>query len=334
MRTGVLVAVSVAVAAVVATVAFVLLGDDGPGPEGAAGDYLAAWSAGDLEAMAALVDGPPPSFDDAHTAVTQDLRIRAASFALGQVTTEGDEARAAFTATLTIAGLGDWSYDSVLPLRLAGDDQGWLVAWSPAVVHPRLADGLRLGRERNRPERAPILDRNGEPLAAERPAVTIGVEPQRMNDETEVTAALVEHLGVDPVAVERALAAPGVRPDHFVPIVTVHRARYEEVRPAIYPVPGILFRETEARLAPSDGFAQHVLGRTGEITAEGLEQLGATYQVGDVVGATGLEARFERELAGVPSGRIVLLDTVADDAVIDVLHEFPGTAGAPVATTI
>ncbi len=36
----------------------------------------------------------------------------------------------------------------------------------------------------------------------------------------------------------------------------------------------------------------------------------------------------------MPSGRIVLLDTVADDAVVEVLHEFPGTAGAPVATTI
>lgn len=335
MRTGVLVVASVAVAAVVGTVAFVVLGgNDGPGPEGAARDYLAAWSRDDLEAMAALVDEAPRSFEDAHTTVTQNLRITAASFELGQVTTEGDQARAAFTATLTIAGLGEWSYDSVLTLRREGGDQGWLVAWSPAVVHPRLAEGLRLGRERNRPERAPILDRNGEPLAAERPAVTIGIEPRRVKDATEVTAALAEHLAIDPVAVERALAAPGVRPDHFVPIVTVHRGRYDEVRPALHPVPGILFRETEARLAPSAGFAQHVLGRTGEVTAEGLEQLGVTYQVGDVVGLTGLEARFERELAGVPSGRIVLVDTVADDAVVDVLHEFPGTPAAPVATTI
>jgi cell division protein FtsI/penicillin-binding protein 2 len=335
MRTGVLVAVTVAVAAAVATVAFLVLGGaDGPGPEGAAGDYLEAWSGEDFEAMAALVDRPPPGFEEVHAAVTRDLRITAGAFELGEVTSEDGEARAAFTATLTIAGLGDWRYDSVLPLRQAGDDEDWLVAWSPAVVHPQLADGLRLGRERNRPERAPILDRNGQPLAAKRPAVTIGIQPQRTNAATEVTAVLAEHLGVAPIAVERALAAPGVQPDHFVPIVTIHRARYDEVRPALHPVPGILFRETEARLAPSDGFAQHVLGRTGEITAEGLEQLGATYQVGDVVGLTGLEARFERELAGVPSGRIVLVDSAAADALVDVLHVFPGTAGTPVATTV
>lgn len=87
MRTGVLVAASVAVAAVVGTVAFVVLGgNDGPGPEGAARDYLAAWSGDDLEAMAALVDEAPRSFKDAHTTVTQNLRITAASFELGQVT--------------------------------------------------------------------------------------------------------------------------------------------------------------------------------------------------------------------------------------------------------
>ncbi len=335
MRTRVIVAVSVAAAAAVGTVAFLVLGGaDGPGPEGTAGDYLAAWSGDDFGAMAALVDGPPPRFEETHTAVADDLRITAASFELGEVTTEDEEARAAFTATLTIAGLGDWRYDSVLPLRRAGNDQGWLVAWSPAVVHPRLTDGLRFGRERDRPERAAILDRNGEPLATERPAVTVGVEPQRMDDRAEVAAALAEHLGVDAVAVDRPLAAPGVEPDHFVPIVTVHRVRYDEVRPAVRPVPGIVFRETEARLAPSDGFAQHVLGRTGEVTAEGLEQLGATYQVGDVVGLTGLEVRFERELAGVPSGRILLLDAMAGDAVVDVLHEFRGAPGTPVATTI
>ncbi len=254
MRTRVIVAVSVAVAAAVGTVAFLVLGGaDGPGPEGTAGDYLAAWSGEDFKAMAALVDGPPPRFEETHTAVGEALRVTAASFELGEVTTEGEEAQAAFTATLTIAGLGDWRYDSVLPLRRAGDDEGWLVAWSPAVVHPRLADGLRLQRERTRPDRAAILDRNGERLVTERPAVTVGIHPVGMKDAAQVTAALAEHLGVDPVAVERALAAPGVQPDHFVPIVTIRRVRYDEVRPAIRQVPGLRFRETEARLPRPTG---------------------------------------------------------------------------------
>ena len=317
------------------SIALVVLGGrDRPGPEGTAGQYLAAWSRDDLPAMAALVDDPPPGFEETHIAVSEDLGVVAADFELARVTTEGSRVSATFTATLAIAGLGEWRYDGVLPLRRTGGGEGWSVSWSPAVVHPQLADGLRLGRERDRSVRGAILDRNGEPLVIDRPAVTVGIEPQRMQDRAEVAAALVEHLGVAPAAVDRALAAPGVRPNHFVPIVTIHRPRYDQVRSAIHPVPGIVFRETEARLAPSDSFGQHVLGRTGEITAEKLEEFGPTYQIGDIVGLTGLEARFERELAGLASGRILLLADEADEEVVDVLHSFAGTPGASVATTI
>src|SRR5690606_37751290 len=98
------------------------------------------------------------------------------------------------------------------------------------------------------------------------------------------------------------LDRPGVEPDHFVPVVTVPEDRYEQVRAEIYEVPGLVFQETTERAGPSDGFARHTLGRTGEITAELLDQLGPAYQAGDRVGLSGLEGRYEAQLAGTPSG--------------------------------
>src|SRR4029453_13068635 len=80
------------------------------------------------------------------------------------------------------------------------------------------------------------------------------------------------------------------------------------------------------------GFAQHILGRTGDVTAELLDELGPTYKAGDIVGLTGLEARFEKELAGTPSAEIHTVDDSGE--VVDVLETIEGTAPVPLKTTL
>ncbi len=86
------------------------------------------------------------------------------------------------------------------------------------------------------------------------------------------------------------------------------------------------------RAGPTEGYAQHVLGRTGEATADRLAELGAPYQPGDVVGVTGLEARYERSLAGTPTSEIQVLD--ADDKAVRTLDTIEGRAPVAVDTTI
>ena len=114
---------------------------------------------------------------------------------------------------------------------------------------------------------------------------------------------LTVELGVTAAEVDEALNAPGVQPDFFVPIITITQEEYEAHESAIYPIPGTRFRDTTVRAAPTEGYAQHVLGRTAEATADRLAELGAPYQPGDVVGVTGLEARYEQALAGTPTSR-------------------------------
>jgi cell division protein FtsI/penicillin-binding protein 2 len=305
-------------------------------PKPAAQRYLDAWADDDTDAMAGLVADPPDDFAEQHQAVADALGVESAEYEVTGVSTDGDkEAIVTFEARLRLGGIGDWSYDSRLRLVSNPDDDDaghWKVDWSPATIHPEMAEGVTLGLSRQRPERAPILDRNGQPLVEARAAVRIGIEPRRMTDRQQVKTALQQYLGVDPATVDARLDAPGVQPDHFVDIVTVEQARFQEVRPQVYPVPGLLFRDTTMRAAPSDGFAQHVLGRTGEITAELLDELGPPYQVGDIVGLTGLEARFERELAGTASAEIHTVD--ADGEVVEALDTIEGTAPVPLKTTL
>jgi cell division protein FtsI/penicillin-binding protein 2 len=274
---------------------------------------------------------PPDSFDTVHQQIVDNLAVTSASYELGEVDTSGDSAIARFTATLQLDGLGEWSYDGALSMALAEENR-WLVDWTPAAIHPRLGSGQTLTRTRELPPRAAIVDKDGEPLASTRPGRIVGLEPQAIQDLNQVKSALQQQLGVDPAAVDRALGAPGVQPSHFVPIISVSEARYTQVAPVIYPLPGTRFRDTTVRTTPSEGFAAHVLGRTGEATAERLQELGRPYRRGDVVGLSGIEAAYEAQLAGTPSGDIQLTD--AEGEVVEVLDRVEGRDPQPVATTL
>ncbi len=292
--------------------------------------YLAAWSRLDYEAMRALVDGPPQTFVGEHEAASKALRVVHARFSADDVERDGGQIRAPFTATLQLQGLGEWRYEGSLHLARRGDR--WLVRWTPATVHPELRAGLRLSRQRSRPPRGDVLGTGDQPLTRQEEVIAVGVEPGRIRDRAQVAAALARHAGLDPARLDAALSRPGVQPDHFLPLVYLRPDRYSAARPVLAPVPGIVFRRQTARTTLSEGFARHVVGHTGEVTAERLQQLGIAYQSGDEVGLSGLEAAFERELAGTPSGEVRLAD--GSGATVKVLHRFPGAPPAPVRTTL
>ncbi len=311
---------------------FVLMRDDTSSPTASVEAYLDDWSAGDFAAMESRVVDPPSSFVDDHQAVVDGLEVAEAGYALDSVDTGGSTGVARYTATLDLSGLGEWTYEGTLPIVEDDQDDGWLVEWSPANVHPALAEGQHLARTREVPERAPILDAAGEPLSVGRPARVIGLEPRAVTDLNMIKAAFQQQLAIDPAAIDEALNAPGVQPDHFVTITTVDIPQYNLVEPVIYPLPGTRFRDTFLRGGPTPDFAAHVLGRFGDVTAERLEELGEPYQVGDLVGLTGLEAQFEEELAGTPSSSIQVIG--ADDEVVDEVERFEGREPEPVRTTI
>ena len=302
-----------------------------PLPTGVVSAYLDAWQRFDGAAMAGLATAPAGELEAAVAAMHDDLQVTGAAFARGPLRRAGGVVRAPFTADLDLAGLGRWSYPGVLELRRSAGK--WRVAWTPASLQPDLVAGQRFDRSRATPVRAPILGSDGTPLVSATEVVDIGIEPDRIKDKAQLLAVLKQQLGVEPAAVEAALVAPGVKPDHFVPVARLRPDRFTQLRPVLEPVPGVFFQRTSGRLAVADDFALHVLGRFDEVTAERLKELGAPYVVGDKVGLSGLEGAFERRLAGTPSGEVRLVDG-ASGAPVRTLFQFTGQAPEPVRTTI
>jgi cell division protein FtsI/penicillin-binding protein 2 len=163
--------------------------------------------------------------------------------------------------------------------------------------------------------------------------VTVSIVGERVKDPDQVAAALRTHLDISADAARRALAEAERRPNQLVPVVTVPEVDYELVKDDIYPIPGLSFPKATGREYNGPASVQVLLGSVGAVTADDLERLGAPYQTGDLTGhGNGLEAAFERQLAGTPSGEVLLAGK--DDTEAKVLHRFPGEDGRPLRTTI
>ena len=231
--------------------------------------------------MAEGIKDPPSTFADDYAALTEGLPIESARFELGDVRRANDLSIANFTAHFQLTGIGEWTYESSMRLEHdAGAAEGepeWLVKWSPAVFNRDLAglkEGEHLSATREWPERAAINGSDGKALAPSVPGRIVGLQPSAIEDLNAVKLVLTVELGVTAAEVDEALNAPGVQPDFFVPIITITQEEYEAHESAIYPIPGTRFRDTTVRAGPTEGYAQHVLGRTAEATADRLAELG------------------------------------------------------------
>jgi cell division protein FtsI/penicillin-binding protein 2 len=350
--------VAVVVACALGALAFVALrGDDGqdrdrariPDATPVASDYLAAWNNGNYRAMTRLVYQPPAGFAEQHQAMLDVLRVGRTRFVVGDVEAGPDDTRAVatFTARLQLRGLGRWQYRGRVRLvrivetangtrspATPGEPGGqWRVAWGPSTLHPEMRTGLAFARSRTAQQRGAILDANGQVLVGAGDVVQIGVEPRRIQNRDELARVLQAQLGVTRQELDAGIAR--AQPDWFVPLRSLPRGgRFDAVWAVVGPVPGVVRKDgATERLRPDDVFARHVLGTTHEITAEELEELGAPYDVGDVVGSGGVEETYERQLAGTPAGDVHLVDTESDKTVA-VLKRFRGKAPRNVTTTL
>jgi cell division protein FtsI/penicillin-binding protein 2 len=304
-------------------------GSPPPAPQSAARSYLADWATRDWSAMRLLVASPPADFTAVNAAAIADLDVAQASYLPGKLRTSGAKASEPVLERLDIAGLGTITIKTVLRLVLRSGK--WYVAWSPATIAPPLRPGGRLSLDVTWPPRAAILGVGGAPLTIQAPMVTIGVEGQRVRRAAALTAALVA-AGATAQQASKALTAAKAEPTWFEPVFTVTQARYQRLKPTLYPLPGTVFQTTATRTAVTPGLAAHVVGTVGPITAAQLRSLGAPYNAQSIVGQTGLEQAGERQLAGLPGATVTVLS--AKGAPVATLARISPRPGTPLRTTI
>ena len=210
-------------------------------------------------------------------------------------------------AVWTVADGVEWRSSGLATVRR--EDAVWLVEWSPAILESSLRTGDRLRVSEVRPTRAPIVARDGEVLVSSSDQVTVGIRPSRVDDLPSLVATLQELVGADPADVTARVEAATAE-DRFVEVVTLPRADYNAIRDEIQPLPGTEFQETTTPSNADPNLARALLGRSGEVTAEIIEENPGLYEPGDIVGISGLQEQYNAQLSGTPGIQVEVLRAV------------------------
>ncbi len=219
-------------------------------------------------------------------------------------------ATASFTASWTVpGGRAPWTYPGQLPMVAQG--HSWLVQWSPADLNPQLTAGQHLSVKRVAPARAALEDDDGQPLFTQTAIVNVGINPTLVKDLNSLAATLASDLSAyhvaaaDIVASVKAAGAKAV----FVPVITLRKTAYEQVRAKIHPLDGTVFTEGNELLGPTSSFAQPLLGHLGPASAQAIAESDGKIKAGDTIGVDGLQQALDAQLRGTAG-----LDVYATDA--------------------
>ena len=164
-----------------------------------------------------------------------------------------------------------------------------------------LSQGNRIRIEPIPPSRGLILDRNGEPLALNRPAYQLELVREQTPDLEDTLARLVQ-IGLLPAEdldrTRRAIQAR--RRFDAVPIrlqlSEEELARFAVNRPDF---PGVEVRPRLTRFYPKGGTGVHAIGYVGSISEQDQERIDVPNYAGTtLIGKLGVERAFEDELHG------------------------------------
>ena len=226
---------------------------------------------------------------------------------VGAVDEQGDNATAVLSYVWTFPGLEQaWTYNTQVQLvREAGR---WRTSWQPAIVAPELDGSNRLVQRRIRPDRGELLGEAGAPLMTLRPVVRIGIDKSQVSAAQAATSAsrLAKLVDVDAKAYAKKVQRAG--PEAFVEAI-VFRAKAKG-RPAnreVFAIPGALPIQSDQMLAPNRDFARALIGTVGEATKEIVEDSKGAVVLGDQVGLSGLQKRYDTRMRGAPGIQVQLV---------------------------
>ncbi len=209
-------------------------------------------------------------------------------------------ATAPLTVTWTLADGVVFTTEGEVDLVLVGTE--WQVDWEPSILESSLDPGDVLVRERVVAPRAPILGRDGIALIDNRPVTGVGVVPRQVDDIATLAERLGQLLGSDPAEIVATIAPS---PSDSVVIVASRRAEdLAAVQQQLTGLPGVVLVDSTFPLPPSERFGRALLGRSAEVTREIIDELPDVFIPGDVAGRSGLQRRYNAQLAGLPGFQV------------------------------
>lgn len=197
---------------------------------------------------------------------------------------------------------------------------GYKLIWDDSLIFPQLSSTDKVRISTQTAKRGQILDRNGQVLAGKGYAAQIGIVPGKLTDKDASIQKIAQLLGMDAQTIQNKLEAQWVTEESFVPITTRSKVnentvgdeaqqKERQLQEVLLTIPGVMISDKEVRYYPLGKKAAHLIGYVQTVTEEDLEKhAGEGYTSTDVIGKSGVESLFEKELRGRNGGRIYIVD--------------------------
>ena len=183
------------------------------------------------------------------------------------------------------------------------------LSWDDSLIFPDMKDTDKVSVSTSQAVRGQILDRNGNMLAGPGTAPSVGLVPGKMSENKEADIAqLAGLLGMTEEEINSQLSAAWVTPDSFVTLKTLNSQQSQELTEQLLTIAGVLINDTEVRTYPLGEKAAHLIGYVQSVTAEDLEEhKGEGYTSSSVIGKSGIEGLYEKELKGENGVKISIM---------------------------
>jgi penicillin-binding protein 2 len=266
-------------------------------------------------------------FDNTATTMT----LESLDFQILSVMAKERQAEIAYRVDFNTRLFGVLSREMVMTLK--HESYGWRVQWTRALILPELGVENEIEFVHQLPSRGRIFDRDGAPLAAYENALAIGLVPgeilPQQADLIYETLAEISKYSVDDLA-EMVASTPD---DWYLPIISLSRADVGSNMEILRELSGVRIDEFRSRYYVDGGVAPHVLGYMLYIPEEELDEyLRLGYRQDERIGATGLEAAYELDLAGKHGGSLYVVGP--DGKILSLLAVSQPEAGKSIVTTI
>lgn len=254
--------------------------------------------------------------------------IDAQNIELSNVESTDSDADKSVQFTISMDTLaGKYSEDN--QVNMVKEDSTYKIDWSSSLIFKDLGDEDSINVTSTPAKRGNILDRSDNVLATIGKVMQIGIVPGNMENKEATIKDLASRLSISEDTINKALNASWVKDDLFVPIKTI--AYNEEDRDKFSDLKGVQVKVAQDRVYPYGEACAHITGYIQNITAEELDKhAGEGYNQNSIIGKSGLEAIYEKELRGQDGYRI----SIKNDSSDATLLETDAKDGTNIKTTI
>jgi penicillin-binding protein len=320
------------------TIAVALAGcGSSPQPEDALVEFARHWQEQNPQAMYQLLsqeskaENDLDSFTKRITNISQGVGLK--SLEVKDLSRVERNQTATLTYTIVFKTATVESFQQEYSLEMVKEGKDWRLNWGHQHIFPQLREEHRIRVNRFFPERGQILDRHGNILAAQGAIREVGLVPGRITDQSESLSALAPLVGLSPGVLEALLNQGWVRADTFVPVKKITEDQWQLQREELLGIPGVMIQQARGRIYSIPASLAATVGYVAEISQEQLKSLASQgMRAGDLVGQQGLEALYQKELAGKPGFRIAIVDN--KNALVAVVAEAEAVPGQDVLTSL